>query len=915
MTADAPNPSSRVQADGRVPRSAEQARLHEADRQAVPWRRWGPYLSERAWGTVREDYSANGDAWAYFPFEHASSRAFRWNEDGLAGVCDDQQLVCLALGLWNGVDPILKERAYGLTNEQGNHGEDVKDYWWYLDATPTSSYLRWRYHYPQDPFPYDDLRGTNAGRSRHQPEYELLDTGVFARNRYWVVTVTWAKAGPEDLCWMIEVRNAGADTATIEVLPTVWYRNRWSWDRSAVRPSIAYVAASPAGAGSAPSPESASRVVLQAEAPGLGGWYLMGTGEPLFCDNDTNLHRLYGVPGPAYPKDGIADHVIHGAPTVNPDRTGTKASLRRRLTIAGGQTASVRLRWSRHPDADLDEGFERVLADRRSEADEFYTSLTPPDATDDEALVLRQASAGMLWSKQFFHYDVARWLDGDPGQPAPPPQRRSGRNATWRHLDNRDLISVPDPWEYPWYASWDLAFHCVALAHLDPAFAKRQLILLGREWYQHPNGQLPAYEWNFGDVNPPVHAWAALRVAEIDAAARAARGEDATVDLDFLERVLHKLMLNFTWWVNRKDPDGANVFEGGFLGLDNIGLFDRSHLLPGGGHLAQSDGTAWMAMFSLDLLEIALLLAHHDHVYEDIATKFFEHFTYIADAMSRQGLWDDEDGFFYDVLALDDGTRTPIRVVSVAGLIAIFAAAVLEDGDLTDLPDFRRRMEWFCSNKPEYAAHVAYLQQPGHQDRRLLSVVDRDRLVRVLQRCLDPAELLSEHGVRSLSARLRDNPYSMVLDGSTASIDYEAAESTSYLFGGNSNWRGPVWFPLNHLLIEALGRYGRYFHDQLTVEHPSGSATQVTLSEVAEDLSRRLVSIFLRDAEGRRPVFGGTELLQQDPAWRDQIWFHEYFNGDDAAGLGASHQTGWTGLVVDLIAGRRLERRRPGSAG
>ncbi len=881
-------------------RSAEQSRLEEADRDGRAWRRFGPYLSERAWGTVREDYSADGDAWSYFPFEHAASRAYRWSEDGLAGVCDDQQVVCLALALWNGVDPILKERPYGLTNSQGNHGEDVKDYWWYLDATPTSSYLRWRYHYPQDPFPYDDLRATNAARSRLQPEYELLDTGVFAHNRFWVVTVTWAKADPEDLCWTIEVRNAGSDTATIEVLPSLWYRNTWSWSPGANRP-VLRLDGDPGGDGP---------VVVRSETAELGTWYLVGDGDALFCENETNLTRLYGVPGPQYPKDGIAEHVIHGAATVNPEPTGTKVALRRRLTVAGGSAATIRLRWSRRADADLGEGLERVVAERRHEADEFYASLTPEDASAEEALVLRQAAAGMLWSKQYFHYDVERWLDGDPGLPSPPPQRRKGRNSGWRHLNNMDLISMPDPWEYPWYASWDLAFHCVALAHLDPAFAKRQLILLGREWYQHPNGQLPAYEWNFGDVNPPVQAWAALRVAEIDAAKRAQRGEDASFDRDFLERVFHKLVLNFTWWVNRKDASGENVFEGGFLGLDNIGLFDRSRPLPVPGRLEQSDGTAWMAMFSLNLLEIALRLAHHDHVYEDLATKFFEHFTYIAAAMSEQDLWDDQDGFFYDVLVADDGPRTPIRVVSVAGVIPLFAAAILEDADLADLPDFRRRLEWFCRHEPRYAGHVSHLQDPGHGRTRLLSVVDQERLVRVLRRCLDPDELLSDHGIRSLTARLRDNPYSMDLGGQTAGIDYEPAESTSYLFGGNSNWRGPVWFPLNYLMIESLDRYGRYFHDQLRVEHPSGSGNQLGLSEVADDLARRLVSIFLRGRDGRRPVAGASETLQHDPAWTDQIWFHEYFHGDNGAGLGASHQTGWTGLVLDLIADRRLGGRR-----
>jgi hypothetical protein len=886
------------------PPTAEQQRLDQADTGGVPWRQWGPYLSERAWGTVREDYSADGGAWSYLPFEQASSRAFRWSEDGLAGLCDDQQLACLALALWNGSDPILKERPYGLTGDQGNHGEDVKDYWWYLDATPTSSYLQWRYHYPQAPFPYEELRGTNAARNRLEPEYELVDTGAFTSG-YWAVTVTWAKAGPEDLCWGVELHNAGPETATIEVLPTVWFRNRWTWSPDVARPSLRVM---PTALGRDPTTEAPT--VVEAEQSDLGRWYLVGTGEALLCDNETNLTKLYDVAGPAYPKDGIAEHVIYGAATVNPNGTGTKASLRTRLTVPAGGTRQLRLRWSRRPDADLGAGWQETVERRQGDADEFYASLTPLDAGPEEARVLRQAAAGMLWCKQFYHYDVERWLDGDPGEPCPPEQRRSGRNADWTHLDNRDVISMPDGWEYPWYASWDLAFHCVALAHLDPAFAKRQLILLCREWYMHPNGQLPAYEWNFGDVNPPVQAWAALRVLEIDAAKRAARGVDATPDHDFLERVFQKLVLNFTWWVNRKDAEGNNVFEGGFLGLDNIGLFDRSKPLPVAGRLEQSDGTAWMAMYSLNLLEMALVLAHRDHVYEDLATKFFEHFTYIAAAMSSQHLWDEQDGFFYDVLALDDGSREPVRVVSVAGTIALYAAAILEDDDLADLPDFGRRLRWFCENKPQYAAHIAHLESPGHRERRLLSIVDDQRLRRVLTRCLDPAELLSDYGLRSLSARLRGNPYSMDLGGSTGSIDYEPAESTTWLFGGNSNWRGPVWFPVNYLLIEALDRYARYFGDSLQVEHPTGSGQLRNLSEVADDLARRLVSIFLPGPDGRRPVFGTTELFQQDPAWCDLVWFHEYFHGDTGAGLGASHQTGWTGLVLDLIADRRLGGRR-----
>ncbi|HET9731775.1 MAG TPA: hypothetical protein VFP54_03785 [Acidimicrobiales bacterium] len=880
---------------------AEQERLHQADSGDLPWRRWGPYLSERAWGTVREDYSAGGDAWSYFPFEHAAARAYRWNEDGMAGVCDDQQILCLALALWNGQDPILKERPFGLTGEQGNHGEDVKDYWWYLDATPTSSWLRWRYHYPQSAFPYEQLVAVNGSRSRLEPEFELMDTGAFDEDRYWIVDCTWAKAGPEDLLWQVEVTNAGPERATVDVLPTIWFRNTWSWDEGAPRPSLR----SDGGA-------------ITATDAALGTWRLVwdGDGEALFCDNDTDDRGLYGVPGPAYPKNGIGTHVMAGSPTVNPAGVGTKASVRHRLTVDPGATARLRLRFWKPgeggrpaptaPEGDLTSAFTAVLAGRAGEADEFYRSLTPAGSTTDEATVLRQASAGMLWSKQFFHLDVARWLTGDPTQPPPPPGRGAIRNGDWVHLDNRDVISMPDPWEYPWYASWDLAFHCVALAHLDPEFAKRQLVLLCREWYMHPNGQLPAYEWNFSDVNPPVHAWAALRVSEIDAAARAARGDRSGPDYAFLERVFHKLLLNFTWWVNRKDAAGNNVFEGGFLGLDNIGLFDRSKPLPVPGRLEQSDGTAWMAFYSLNLLDMALRLAAHDRVYEDVATKFFEHFAYIAHAMETQGLWDDQDGFFYDVLQVDGDAPTPVRVRSMVGVVALFGATVLEPDVLDRLPAFARRLDWFVRNKPQYAGHIRHALVPGQGDRLLLSVVDPERLRRVLGYVLDPSELLSPFGVRSLSAAYRDHPYSMEVGGQTATIDYEPAESTNYLFGGNSNWRGPVWFPLNYLLIEALRRYDRYLGPSFAIEHPTGTSNEATLAGVADDLARRLVSLFLPGPDGRRPVFGRCEPMQSDPRWRDHLLFHEYFHGDTGAGLGASHQTGWTGLVLDLVSGRRL---------
>ncbi|MCU4184388.1 hypothetical protein K6U06_08445 [Acidiferrimicrobium sp. IK] len=876
-------------------RDPERVRLAEADRREQPWRRWGPYLSERAWGTVREDYSADGDAWSYLSFDQAPSRAFRWSEDGMAGICDDQQLLCMALSLWNGQDPILKDRPFGLTGEEGNHGEDAKDYWWYLDATPTSSWLEWRYHYPQAAFPYDDLRATNRARSRSDPEYELLDTGVFDGDRYWAVTVRWAKAGPEDLLWSIEVQNAGPDPATIDVLPTIWYRNRWRWSPDVPEPRLALAGPTTIRAGGTP----------------VGDFVLEGVegGDALFCDNETNTAKLFGTPGPAYPKDGIADHVIAGAATVDPEHTGTKAALRYRVEVEAGGRREIRLRF-RHADAagppDLDCGFDEVMAARRADADAFFSSVSPLDASEEERRVLRQASAGMLWSKQFFHYDVERWLDGDPGQPPPPPQRRSGRNAEWKTFNARDVISMPDPWEYPWFAAWDLAFHCIALAHLDPEFAKRQLILLDREWYMHPNGQLPAYEWNFSDVNPPVQAWAALRVFSIDVATRRRFDPAAAPDYDFLERIFHKLLLNFTWWVNRKDASGSNVFEGGFLGLDNIGLFDRSKPLPVAGRLEQSDGTAWMAMYCLDLLGIALILARTNPAYEDVASKFFEHFTYIASAMEDQGLWDKDDGFFYDVIALASGERIPLRVRSMVGVVPLFAATILDADVDTALPAFAARVEWFCTNKPAYGDHVAHMHQPGHADRRLLSVVDQDRLVRVLAHCLNPDELLSDHGLRSLSRRHSDYPFTIDLGGTTASIDYEPAESTNYLFGGNSNWRGPVWMPLNYLAIESLRTYDRYFGPSFTVEYPTGSGTRATLGWIADDLARRLVGLWLPDDRGRRPAFGGVDKLQNDPAWKDLLVFNEYFHGDNGAGLGASHQTGWTGLVLDLIAARRL---------
>ena len=832
-------------------------------------------MSERAWGTVREDYSADGSAWDSFPHDHARSRAYRWSEDGLAGICDEHQTLCLALAFWNGRDPILKERIFGLTGREGNHGEDAKEHWWYLDSTPTHAWMRWRYVYPQAEFPYARLVEENRRRGRLDPEFELIDTGVLGEGRYWVITADYAKAEPEDVLLRVTVRNAGPDEATLDVLPTLWFRNTWSWDADRPRPVIR------ADAGS-----------LVAEHRELGTRVLTLSGRPdlLFCENETNARRLWGVPGPVFPKDGIGDHVVHGSATVNPAGTGTRAAARHRLTVAAGASAELRLRLAPAP-ADLDADFERVMAEREAEADRFYAALTPATATEDEAQVMRQAFAGMLWSKQYYHYDVRTWLTGDPAQPPPPADRWRGRNHDWLHLDNRDVLSMPDKWEYPWYASWDLAFHCVVLAHVDPELAKRQLVLLCREWYTHPTGQLPAYEWAFGDVNPPVHAWAALQVWRIDGGR----------DVDFLERVFHKLLLNFTWWVNRKDADGNNVFEGGFLGLDNVSAFDRSAALPVAGHLEQSDGTAWMAMYCLNMLEVALTLADHDQTYEDIATKFFEHFTLIAVAM--QGLWDEDEGIFTDVLHLADGRREPLPAHSCVGLIPLAAVAALPAELRARLPDFSRRMAWYLHHRPEVQEVVGHVHELDGRDAYLLSVVGPDRLRRVLARMLDEAEFLSPYGIRSLSRIHRDRPLRIDLGGTVATLDYEPGESTSFLFGGNSNWRGPVWFPINCLLIDALRRFHACLGPGFTVSCPTGSGRELTLDQVADELSSRLVSLLV-DRDGRRPVFGDRDLFQRDPTWHDLVPFHEYFHGDTGAGLGASHQTGWTGLVAHLILGR-----------
>ncbi|GIG62157.1 glucosidase [Longispora fulva] len=870
---------------------AERRRLAEADEDGVPWRAWGPYLAERAWGTVREDYSAHGTAWEYLPHDHARSRAYRWSEDGMAGVCDDRQRFCFALALWNGVDPILKERMFGLGGDTGNHGEDVKDHWWYQDSTPTHSWMRWRYHYPQRPFPYDDLVAVNAARTREDPEYELVDTGVFADDRYWAVTVDYAKSSPTDLCVLVTVANRGPEAATLHVLPHLWFRNTWSWG-TPFRDRVPRIA----GEG--------NRLVGRHQL--LGEITLAGDGEPrrLYCDNESNAPRLWGQgPRTAYPKDGINDHVVHGAETVNPEEEGTKAALHYVLDVPAGGSREIRLRLKltgtgsgahADPGCDLGAAFDAVLTARRAEADAFYDDLIPAHASRAERAVARAAFAGLMWGKQFYHFDVARWLTGDPTS-APPPEGRT-RNANWWHMHSSDIISMPDPWEYPWYAAWDLAFHCVTLARVDPGFAKEQVLLLLREWYMHPNGQIPAYEWAFDDVNPPVHAWAALQVFHLDGAR----------DHDFLARVMHKLLINFTWWVNRKDVNGNNVFEGGFLGLDNVGPFDRSAALPAAGVLEQSDGTGWMAMYALNLFDMALILALRDPAYVDIATKFFEHFAYIAAAAYHQDLWDDKDGFFYDVLHLPDDSRLPLKVRSVVGLLPLCATTTLDSVTLSRLPELAARLQWFVTNRPEYADLIGVHRacEAGHQH-RLLSVVGPTNLTRILSVMLDEEEFLSPHGLRTLSRRHLADPFSVTLGGTAYTVGYEPAESRTGLFGGNSNWRGPLWMPMNYLLIGALRGFGEYFGDELEVEYPTGTGRTVTLDEVADDLSDRLISLFVPDPHGRRPMYGASELLQSHPDWRDLIAFPEYFHGDNGAGLGAWHQTGWTALIADLILTRR----------
>jgi len=869
----------------------EEQRLAEAHERKVHWKHWGPYLSERAWGTVREDYSEGGTAWDYFPHDHARSRAYRWNEDGIAGISDRHQILCFSVALWNHRDPILKERLFGLTGSEGNHGEDVKELYYYLDSTPTHSYMRMLYKYPQAEFPYQKLLDENRRRGRAEREYELVDTGVFERNRYFDVFVEYAKAGAEDILVRIDVANRGPERADLDVLPTLWFRNTWSWNGHWKRPSIRTVR---------PSPSGGAAVVAQHDQEGSLFLGCEGQPELLFTENDTNLSRLHGVAnGSHFVKDGFHEYVVSGkANAVNPDEVGTKAAARYRLSIAPGATELLRLRLRRvlaPGDNAIGADFDTVFAARKEEADEFYGTVVPSRLSADSERVMRQALAGMLWSKQYYHYAVRDWLEGDPSQPQPPPSRRRGRNADWGHVYNSDVLSMPDKWEYPWFAAWDLAFHCIPLAIVDSDFAKEQLTLLLREWYMHPNGQIPAYEWAFGDVNPPVFAWAAWRVYKID---KKRRGKG---DRSFLKRVFHKLMLNFTWWVNRKDAEGRNVFQGGFLGLDNIGIFDRSAPLPTGGHIEQSDGTSWMAMFCLNMLSIALELACAEPEYEDVASKFWEHFVHIARAMNTMGLWNEEDGLFYDVLHLPGGNKIPMKVRSLVGLIPLFAVETFDPEVLAKFPAFMRRLDWFIENRPDLTEGVACMRTPGVEGRRFFSVVGPDKLRRILKVMLDEKEFLSPYGIRSVSRIHRERPFELDVNGSKHGVTYEPAESSSGLFGGNSNWRGPIWFPINYLLVESIQKFHHYLGEDFKVELPVGSGREGTLQDVATELSRRLTRIFLKEGEGRRPCHGQDGLYRDDPHFRDLVLFHEYFHGDDGSGIGASHQTGWTGLVAKLL--------------
>jgi hypothetical protein len=871
--------------------TAEDKRLADNASHKVFWKKWGPYLSERQWGTVREDYSADGGAWEYFPHDHARSRVYRWGEDGLGGISDINQDLCFSVALWNGRDPILKERLFGLSTREGNHGEDVKELYYYLDNTPTHSYMKYLYKYTQAEFPYQELVDTNRKRSRPDPEYEIMDTGIFAGNRYFDVFIEYAKAEPEDILIKIGIFNRGKDRAELTVLPTLWYRNTWAFRKTKTRPDISL------------NDAEQRWNLLECVHEAMGPYYLYGekSGQVLFTENETNTERLFNKPNasPAV-KDAFHDAVIfNDLSLVGTRRNGTKSAFMHRLTLEAEGAAVIKLRLRREKIGQDPFGkeFDEVFRQRIIEADEFYSQFQPDSPENDVISVQRQAFAGLLWNKQYYNYELETWLNGDPGHPPPPEGRKKGRNADWKYLFNRDVISMPDKWEYPWYASWDLAFHCVPLAMIDPDFAKKQLILFTREWYMHPNGQLPAYEWNLCDVNPPVHAWSALKVYEIDKE-RTGKG-----DIEFLKRMFIKLLLNFTWWVNRKDSEGKNIFQGGFLGLDNIGAFDRSKPLPGGGHVEQADGTSWMAMYALGLMDMALEIAREDDTYQDVASKFYEHFVHIAESLNQlgeKGLWDETDGFYYDALHMPDGSSVPLKVRSLVGLTSLLAVSVVRSDVLSTMKGFMKRMTWFRNNRKDLGRYMAMEEiKEGHDI--LLSLVPKDRVIRILQKMLDENEFLSPGGIRSISRYHRDNPYVLRLNGMEYRVEYEPAEAKTPLFGGNSNWRGPIWIPLNYLFIEALRKYHRYYGDSLTVEYPTGSGNSMNLGEVAVQLSRRMTDIFAKNADGKRLVHGENRTYQQDPHFKDLINFYEYYHGDTCKGLGASHQTGWTALVAEMI--------------
>ncbi|MFT3936073.1 MAG: glucosidase [Chitinophagaceae bacterium] len=867
----------------------EQKRLQD-----IAWKKWGPYVTDRQWGTVREDYSADGSAWEYISHDMARSKAYRWGEEGIAGICDDQQLLCFAIACWNKKDPIIKERYFGLTGHEGNHAEDVKEMYYYLDSTPTHAYMKMLYKYPQAAYPYEWLVNENRSRNKQQPEFELIDTGIFNDNKYFDIFTEYAKASPEDILIKITVHNRGNEDAAINILPTIWFRNTWLWGYDNYKPQL--------------SSSNTGDIMIHHKDLGPFTLHLDEKASLLFCDNESNNKKLYSSDNnTAFCKDGINEMLVHGNDkAVNIYQQGTKAAINYDVVVKAGESYTIRLRLeavnNMHPFND----FDNIFAGRLQETNDFYNDLQQEIKSEDEKNVQRQAFAGMLWSKQFFYYNVREWLNGDPAQPPPPSQRKWGRNHEWTHLNNADVISMPDKWEYPWFAAWDLSFHCISFALIDPAFAKNQLELLTKEWYMHPNGQLPAYEWAFGDVNPPVHAWAAWRVYSIDK-----RTNDGKGDIPFLESVFHKLLMNFTWWVNRKDAEGNNIFEGGFLGLDNIGVFDRSALLPTGGVMEQSDGTSWMAMYSLNLMRIALELSSYNPVYQGMATKFFEHFLYIAGAMANMGgndgLWDDVDQFYYDVLRLPNDGSAKLKVRSMVGLIPLFAVEVLDHEILEAVPEFAKRLDWFLQNRPDLASLVSRWQEKSENEKHLLSLLRGHRMKKILQRMLDENEFLSPHGVRAVSKYHEQHPYEYWLDGHCFAVKYTPGESDSTLFGGNSNWRGPIWMPVNYLLIESLQRFHYYYGDDFKLECPTGSGQYITLDEIADELSRRVSTLFLTNKEGKRPFLGDNDKLQTDPHFNSYMLFFEYFHGDTGKGLGASHQTGWTGLIAKLLQPKRSE--------